>query len=713
MFSLITAHTKIFHQLKLPFLVFFVFQFISIAIFVLVIQDIAKIENQRKQNDFTIESQTITNTIKQHLANYETILISARGFLNSSDFVDRNEWRDYYHSLEIEANFPAISSLALIKLVNNENIKSYERSVRLDKSLSDKGYPEFTTKLLSDKKDHYIVHYLEPFNENSPVFGYDYSAEESRSLAVEKARDTNGLVVTEPIHLLTDHPNEKSFLMMLPIYKTDADLKSLELRRENFIGVIQVIVRAKDFFKEVVTTTQLQDIKAMQVVDNLNNEELLSFIDKKGVLDNQQDYLAIYPVHKSLVSIGSRNWSITFFSDLNQVFPLSGKIISLIVLALGNLISFLLALIIFNMQRLRDRAEELAKNLNKDLQKFLLAVENASDQIVITDTEGIILYANPQTKINTGFEVSEIIGNEIGELWGGQMENSFYQNMWDIIKNKKQNYSGQLVNKRKNGTIYEAEIKIAPVFDDRGKILFFVGIERDITQEKDLARMKDEFVSVASHELRTPLTAIDGLISMIIDGDYGKVAKNIQEPLKDVKSSSKRLINLVNDMLNVSRIEAGKLEYNFSKFNLKELIQEQAKLLNIVAQEKNLSLEFIALTDLVVEADRDKVSQILNNLLGNALKFTTKGKITITTKKDDTHAFVYVADTGVGIKDSDKDKLFEKFKQFDTGKMRQAGTGLGLYISKQICQNMRGDLKLVESKLGKGSVFAFSLPLTK
>ena len=164
-----------------------------------------------------------------------------------------------------------------------------------------------------------------------------------------------------------------------------------------------------------------------------------------------------------------------------------------------------------------EKEKERFRVIAQDLEKFKLAVENASDQIAITDKEGVVLYINKAVELITGYLAKEIIGQKAGKLWGGLMEKDFYTKMWKIIKEDKIFFKGEIKNKRKNGQIYYAEINISPILDKNDDVEFFVAIERDITQAKDIDRAKTEFVSIAAHQLRTPLSAINWSMELFID----------------------------------------------------------------------------------------------------------------------------------------------------------------------------------------------------
>lgn len=361
-------------------------------------------------------------------------------------------------------------------------------------------------------------------------------------------------------------------------------------------------------------------------------------------------------------------------------------------------------------QKALAEAKATEDMLVKDLEKFKLAVDNTSDQVVITDLDGIVLYGNKSVEINTGYHLEEILGKKAGTLWGKLMPSEYYQKLWDTVKIQKKMFMGEIQNIRKNGQIYTAMISISPVVDKDKNILFFVGNERDVTHEKEIDKAKTEFVSIASHALRTPLTAIDGLISMILDGEYGPINENLTKPLSDINTSSERFIHLVNDILNLSRIQAGRMKYTLSDFSIADVISEVGHLLEPLCAQKGLALVMETIEPTVVQADINKVADVLNNLIGNAIKFTDAGSITISTKVVGDTVEISITDTGIGIAKEDQLKLFGQFQQLESDQGRPIGTGLGLHISKEIVQKMGGALWISASNIGKGSAFVFSLP---
>jgi nitrogen-specific signal transduction histidine kinase len=232
--------------------------------------------------------------------------------------------------------------------------------------------------------------------------------------------------------------------------------------------------------------------------------------------------------------------------------------------------------------------------------------------------------------------------------------------------------------------------------------------------------MKSEFVAVASHELRTPLSAIKNAVQLILNGKTGEINENQAKFLSMAERNINRLTNILNDLLNLSRIESGKIELKFENLVLKEIIELTALSLRPHAEAKSLKIEVDLPEQLPnVYGDQDKIEQILTNLIGNAIKFTTEGgEILITSElqsKERTGGFVdmiavSIKDTGIGIPPEHLDTIFEKFHQVEGSLQRSViGTGLGLAITKGLVEAHQGKI-WVESEVGKGSTFIFTLP---
>ncbi|MEI7690808.1 MAG: ATP-binding protein [bacterium] len=364
-----------------------------------------------------------------------------------------------------------------------------------------------------------------------------------------------------------------------------------------------------------------------------------------------------------------------------------------------------------DVEQERDKTISLAK----DLKKFQLAVENASDHIIITNPDGIILYANKGVNKITGFDVAEVINKKAGtkELWGGLMDQEFYQKLWQKIKIEKRPFEGEFKNKRKDGDEYEVAASITPILDEFDNVIFFVAIERDITKAKSIDRAKTEFVSLASHQLRTPLSAINWYTEMLIKGDAGPINKEQEDYLGEIARGNKRMVDLVNSLLNTSRLELGTFEINPEPTDLKQIAQEEIVEMKQVILDKKLKIvEDYDITS-KISVDPRLLRIFFQNLISNAVKYTPEnGKITIEIKLEDPNVRITVADTGYGIPNDQQDKVFSKlFRADNIRALDTEGTGLGLYIIKSILDASGGQIDFT-SKENEGTTFNILIPLT-
>ena len=229
---------------------------------------------------------------------------------------------------------------------------------------------------------------------------------------------------------------------------------------------------------------------------------------------------------------------------------------------------------------------------------------------------------------------------------------------------------------------------------------------------KEVDQMKDEFISVASHELRTPITGIRGYLSMLLDGSLGQMPDNVQGTLKQLTIGTDRLAALVEDLLNVSRLEQGRMDLVLAPVDIVSVIQEVVTEVMPLAQAKKLQLHFTPPKQaMTINVNRDRLKEVMTNLLGNGIKYTPTGAVTIELVTVGTMLRIKVADTGVGMSPADMTRLFTKFYRIQNDQTQKiAGTGLGLWITKQYIEKMKGSIE-VESIEGVGSQFIVTFPI--
>ena len=377
-----------------------------------------------------------------------------------------------------------------------------------------------------------------------------------------------------------------------------------------------------------------------------------------------------------------------------------------------------------NLELAREKNERL--QAQDEMRQLSEAVKNSPASIVITDRHGTIEYVNPKFSQLTQYSAEEVIGKNPRILQSGLQSQEYFKEMWATLV-AGQEWHGEFCNKKKDGALFWELVSISPIFDEQGLIRHYVAVKEDITARKiaeaklqearqraeEASNQKSLFLANMSHEIRTPMNALIGFSELALETS---LTEQQHDYLTKIHTSSHGLLTILNDILDYSKIEAGKLELEEKSFSLAEIIDEVDSLFSDQAELKGLKLNFYideSITPYLL-GDSTRLRQVLVNLVGNALKFTDQGAVTVTvsafsqTEKEIQLKFSIV-DSGIGISEDKISKLFKAFTQVDASHTRKyGGTGLGLAISSQLIEMMGGRLE-VNSEEGKGSEFFFSL----
>jgi len=402
------------------------------------------------------------------------------------------------------------------------------------------------------------------------------------------------------------------------------------------------------------------------------------------------------------------------FLDSYQINTLHGK--KLWVEGLGCIIDFKgkKSNVVF-IRNITDRRKTW-DSLIKLEKKYRAIAEMSADGILTLDKLGRIRYVNPSLQKITKYKEPTLLGKLFRELLSEDSIYQFQQLMLDVRKKSKPIKNIELEIIDGQDTIVPIELSISPISKE-ASLQGFVCTVHDITDRKRMEeemrksqQLKNEFMNIAAHELKSPVTPIKGYLDLIISDD--RTDDKVKQWAKVSLRNAERLLVLVNDILDVSRLDNDTMRFEMKKFDSSDLIYEIIEDMKPCIEQKNLAFS-ISIPDQFpkIYGDFNRLQQVLKNLFTNALKFTDEGHIEFTVTIENDQLLLTVADTGIGIDEDELDTIFEKFYQADTAENRKhEGTGLGLFICKEIIKKHKGTIT-AESHPGKGSTFTITLPI--
>jgi hypothetical protein len=372
------------------------------------------------------------------------------------------------------------------------------------------------------------------------------------------------------------------------------------------------------------------------------------------------------------------------------------------------------------------------KQAEEQLLKLSQAVEQSPVSIILTDIKGNVEYANPKTLKITDYTLEEIKGKNPRIFSSGEKPKNDYKNLWETILSGKE-WRGEFHNKKKNGDLYWEIASISPIINEKGEIINFLAVKEDITENKQILkdlivakehaeesdRLKSAFLANMSHEIRTPMNGILGFAGLL--KEPGLSGEKQQKYIKIIEKSGDRMLNIINNIVDISKIESGTMNINNTETDINEKIENLYQFFKPEAEAKNIQFSVektLPKNEALIKTDSEKVYAVLSNLLKNAIKFTNEGKIEFgvgvtNSPKGQKQLQFFIKDTGIGIPENRQKAIFERFIQADiVDKMAIQGAGLGLSISKAYVEMLGGKI-WVESEEGIGSAFYFTIPWRK
>lgn len=359
----------------------------------------------------------------------------------------------------------------------------------------------------------------------------------------------------------------------------------------------------------------------------------------------------------------------------------------------------------------RRKAEEEVTRVADDLSRIIKTV-NAP--IIGVDVKGLVNEWNQKAADITGYSRDEVLGHNFVEDFIDDDCKALLQQVSDKALKGEETANFEFSLNTKDGQLVIVLFNATTRRDASGNIIGVFSIGQDISERKKIEQMKSDFVALASHELRTPLTSIQGYAELILDGDVGEISKEQREFLEIISQNTQRLEALINDVLDVEKIESGRMTMKMEKTDLIQIVDNCVNTFKIMAENKGLQLEKdVKISPINVLGDSDRLSQVFSNLLSNAIKYTKEGRVKISARIKGELASVAIEDTGLGMSPEDMKIVFSRFFRAEDSYVRKTtGSGLGLSIAKATIERHNGDIKL-ESKLGAGSKFEVILPLFK
>jgi len=437
------------------------------------------------------------------------------------------------------------------------------------------------------------------------------------------------------------------------------------------------------------------------IVDSLDNEESLQNYDKKNNKETKKELKEKVAILSQELSQARKELAIIKKKreeEFKQLKESRGTLID----ALADVKKSRLALL-----NILEDAEEARRQAEEERDKTKAIIFNLTDGLLLFNVENKVSLINPQIKKFFNITEKDIIGKSIDQLSSFSDLNFLVE----LIKEKKEIFKKEIQLKED----LVLEVTIVQVIKDEQKLGILV-VFHDVSREKLIERMKTEFVSLAAHQLRTPLSAIKWTLRMVLDGDVGEITNEQKELLQKTYISNERMISLINDLLNVTRIEEGRYVLKPILINLETVIESMLKSYKEEAKRKNVEVELIK-PDISLPAilvDVEKITLAIQNLLDNALHYTPAGgKIIILLNYNNGKIEFAISDTGIGIPKDQQERVFTKFfRASNAMKTDTEGSGLGLFIVKNIIEAHGGKVWF-ESEEGRGSTFYFNLPVNK
>lgn len=662
--------------------------------------------------DAKLRSLAIQNQFNEDQAKLETV----ERFFAASNFVSAQEFEIFVSPFFAEStSMLAVDWTPRIPTAQAADFLKAAKLPRL-KQLS----PEITTEPHSGAKVYYPILYTSPRSYEKVARGFDHYADPPRFRAMNLARETQSTAGTEPIPLFRSPEHDKAGLGMLvvtPVFK-NANAPSPEgTAAKELEGYIVGIFRFDGILRHTLEGWEMSGLTFELFGKNDVGKYISVFKPKDSPIPSdsalQKRFLRADTIP---LSFTNRDLMIQFTATPAYIqAKLSAFPITLLFASLSLTLLTACYLLYLSKQRLRIE-ELLAQNdtalldLEEREQLFKQLAERAPIGIFKTDARGACTYVNPAWLEMTDLGEEEGLGFGWAEAIHPE-DLQGVQESWKEAVDSSGSYSRRFRFLMKNGTSRWVIAEAAPVTREDNEVIGYVGSTFDFTELNRALEVKNDFLANMSHEIRTPMNSILGFTKRLLKKDSSTLGERSLDALNTIDRNAEHLLSLINDILDLTKIESGKATLEKDYFDITELLSDSVAAAQPLADAKNIPIVFDGQPERVlVNADRTKLAQVINNLLSNAVKYTDEGEIRIKRKAGEEHVILAIIDSGIGVKEEDIGKLFRKFSQLDSAAhRREGGTGLGLCLVREYVE-MHGGTVEVESQWGVGSTFTVTIP---
>jgi PAS domain S-box-containing protein len=667
---------------------------IGCALMVVAFIRASRMEHEGITSRFNESAQLITARIKANLRACADIVLLVERFMTVAPQSTRADFGAF--SNEVRAAHPELQAMGWLARVRKNEREAIEQALQADsfpvKTIWERNEANQIVQA-PERDEHLVITFVEPIESHARTVGFDFTSEPIRSAAVAQARDNDSTVLTEPVELLIGGSKGARLLLVQPVYSGSTN--SLAERRQNFRGVINAVIDPEPLVQTALIQNSLDDYR-VHLDDVTDSSRVLGILGRN---DPQSSAENVSFQFEENWSFASRSLAITILPT-KSFLQKNRSMQSWVILAGGLALCGMLGAFMLIVSGRTNHIEQLVTQRTLELSAIL---DNASEAIVTFHANGYIERANPASANLFGYSMPALLGKRFTDLIP----------QFDL--NAKQTEEAlEVRGYRHDGTALLLEMTLSHM-EVRDRKLF-TAMMHDISARKKAEQLKNEFVSTVSHELRTPLTSISGSIGLICGGVMGEVSAEVRELLDIARVNSERLTLLVNDILDIEKIAAGKLEVTLNRWDLRVIVDQSLVQIRGYAEQHGISVVLEeARADAVpamVYADASRLLQVMANLLSNAIKFSPKqGQVEVSLTTTNENVKVTVRDHGPGVPKDFRERIFAKFAQADSADTRaRGGTGLGLSISKALIEKFGGTIGFDDAP-GDGSVFFFELPL--